>query len=128
MVYVEKIKVKGKIYYKLVHTIRKGSKVLHKSRYLGKKLPSKQRLEHLKAEFLINLHTKRYFSENELKEIEKIKSDYNNEIKKLSALEKENKLKEFIIRFTYDSSKLSGVAVTLRQTSLILKEGLLPKD
>ena len=128
MVYVEKIKVKGKTYYKLVHTIRKGSKVLHKSRYLGKQLPSKARLDHLKAEFLSNLHTGKYFSENEIREIEKVKSDYSREIKKLSALEKENKLKEFIIRFTYDSSKLSGVAITLRLTSLILKEGLIPKD
>ena len=128
MVYVEKIKVKGKTYFKLVHTIRKGNKILHKSRYLGKQLPSKAKLEKLKAEFLNNLHTGKYFSENEIREIEKIKSDYNTEIKSLSALEKENRLKEFMIRFTYDSSKLSGVAVTLRQTSLILKEGLMPKD
>ena len=128
MVYVEKIKVKGKTYFKLVRTIRKGNKVLHKSRYLGKQLPSKARLEQLKAEFLKNLHTGKYFSENEIKEIEKVKSDYNREIKSMSALEKENKLKEFVIRFTYDSSKLSGVAVTLRQTSLILKEGIMPKD
>ena len=128
MVYVEKIKVKGKTYFKLVHAVRKGNKILHKSRYLGKRLPSKASLERLKAEFLSDLHTGRYFSENDINEIEKVKSNYNNEIKKLSALEKENKLKEFIIRFTYDSSKLSGVAVTLRQTSLILKEGLIPKD
>jgi Fic family protein len=33
-----------------------------------------------------------------------------------------------VIRFTYDGSKLSGVPVTLRQTSLILKEGIMPKD
>ena len=128
MVYVEKIKVKGKIYFKLVHAIRKGNKILHKSRYLGKLLPSKARLEQLKAEFLKNLHTGKYFSENDIREIEKVKSDYNTEINSLSALEKENRLKEFVIRFTYDSSKLSGVAVTLRQTSLILKEGLMPKD
>ena len=128
MVYAEKIKVKGKTYFKLVHTIRKGNKVLHKSRYLGKQLPSKARLEQLKAEFLRNLHTGKYFSEDEIREIEKVKSDYSREIKSLSALEKENRLKEFIIRFTYDSSKLSGVAVTLRQTSLILKEGIIPKD
>ena len=128
MVYVEKIKVKGKTYFKLVHTIRKGNKVLHKSSYLGKTLPSKARLNHLKEEFLKKLHTGRYFSENEINEIEKVKSSYNREIKRLSSLEKEKKLKEFIIRFTYDSSKLSGVAITLRQTSLILKEGIMPKD
>ena len=33
-----------------------------------------------------------------------------------------------MIRYTYDSSKLSGVPVTLRQTFLILKEGIIPKE
>jgi len=33
-----------------------------------------------------------------------------------------------MIKYTYDSSKLSGVNVTLRQTFLILKEGIIPKD
>ncbi|MFH1588533.1 MAG: Fic family protein [Candidatus Diapherotrites archaeon] len=45
----------------------------------------------------------------------------------MSSLEKKKYLKNFMIRFTYDSSKLSGVKVTLRQTSLILKDGIVPK-
>ena len=32
-----------------------------------------------------------------------------------------------MIRYTYDSSKLSGVDITLRQTFLILQEGIIPK-
>lgn len=129
MVYVEKIKVKGKNYYKLVQAVRKGKKVLHKSRYLGKRLPSKARLKQLKAEFLGDMNKgSRYFSKQEVHEIEGAKLQYKTEIKNLSNLEKEKKLKEFIIRFTYDSSKLSGVAITLRQTSLILKEGIIPED
>lgn len=129
MVYVEKIKVKNRRYYKLVHTMRKGSKVLHKSRYLGKQLPSKSRLKQLKAEFLNELQEGRYryLSQDEARNIEKIKSEYGIETRKLSPTERENRLKEFIIRFTYDSSKLAGVRITLRQTSLILKEGVIPK-
>ena len=130
MVNVEKIKVKGKTYYKLAHAIRKGNKITHKSRYLGKKLPSKERLEYLKKEFLSQLHDGRYkyLSSKDVEDIENKKSGYKKEIKGLTDIEKEKKLKEFIIRFTYDSSKLAGVAVTLRQTSLILKEGVIPKD
>lgn len=63
-----------------------------------------------------------------MQEIEQQKKEYQQELTKLSALEKERNLQEFIIRFTYDSSKLSGVIVTLQQTSLILKEGIIPKD
>lgn len=130
MVNVEKIRIKGKTYYKLAHTVRKGSKITHKSKYLGKSLPSKDRLEHLKKEFLKQIRGDKYkyLSSKDVEDIEKAKSDYKNEIKRLSSIEKEKQLKEFIIRFTYDSSKLAGVKITLRQTSLILKEGIIPKD
>ena len=130
MVNVEKIKVKGKTYYKLAHAVRKGDKITHKSKYIGKSLPSKQRLEYLKREFLKQIHGNKYkyLSSKDVEAIEKAKSDYKNKLKKLSSIEKEKQLKEFIIRFTYDSSKLAGVPVTLRQTSLILKEGVIPKD
>ena len=130
MVYVERFKVKGKAYYKLVHTIRKGKKITHRIKYIGKKLPSKERLIQLKAEFFRQLHSQRYkyLPSKDVEKIETKKSNYKKELKSLSELEKEKRLKEFIIRFTYDSSKLAGVNVTLRQTSLILKEGIIPKD
>jgi PAS domain S-box-containing protein len=51
MVHVEKIKVKGNVYYKLVHSIRKGGKVKSKSKYLGKVLPPPKTLEKLKKKF-----------------------------------------------------------------------------
>ena len=130
MVYIEKFKVKGKMYYKLVHTIRDGEKITHKTKYIGKTLPSKERLEQLKKEFLDEIKGKkyRYLSASDAEKIEYKKKNYNKEIKRLSPLEREKRLEEFIIRFTYDSSKLSGVNVTLRQTSLILKEGIMPKN
>ena len=130
MVYVEKFKVKGKTYFKLVHAIRKNNKIIHKRKYIGKILPSKERLVQLKAEFLRQLHSNKYkyLSSKDIENIENKKSNYKKELKSLSHLEKEKQLKEFIIRYTYDSSKLAGVPVTLRQTSLILKEGIIPKD
>lgn len=130
MVYIEKFKSKGKEYYKLVHTIRKGKKITHRSKYLGKTIPSKERLEYLKKEFLKEILSQKYkyLSSEDVEKIENKKIKYKKELKRLSPLEKEKSLKEFIIRFTYDSSKLAGVAVTLRQTSLILKEGIMPKN
>lgn len=122
-------KRKIKDYWILEHTIRKGKKYLKKTKYIGKVLPSKERLEQLKKEFLREIKGEKYkyLSAEDVERIEKKKAEYKKEIKRLSLLEKEKHLKEFIIRFTYDSSKLAGVAVTLRQTSLILKEGIIPK-
>ena len=130
MVYVEKITIKGKKYYKLVQTIRKGSKITHKSRYIGKILPDKERLEQLKKEFLSKIQGNRYeyLSNEDLEKIENKKLDYKKEIKNLSSIEREKNLNEFMIRFTYNSSKLAGVNVTLRQTYLILKEGIIPDN
>src|SRR3989344_2652134 len=130
MVYAEKITIKGKRYYKLVQTIRKRSKITHKSKYIGKILPNKERLEQLKKEFLSKIQGNRYeyLSNEDLEKIENKKLDYKKEIKNLSSIEREKNLNEFMIRFTYNSSKLAGVNVTLRQTYLILKEGIIPDN
>lgn len=129
MVYVEKFEVGGHSYYKLVHTLRRGKKLTHRTKYLGKNLPGKEELKRLEEEFLTELREERYkyLSLEDMEKIEHKKERYNEERDKLSPLEEEERLKEFIIRFTYDSSKLSGARVTLRQTSLILREGIIPK-
>jgi len=130
MVTLEKIKVAGKQYWVLIHSVREGNKIKQKKKYIGKTLPSKKELEQLKKEFLQTIKEKRskYFSRADLEEIEKRRNEYSKELKKLTKTEKEDKLNEFMIRYTYDSSKLSGVEVTLRQTFLILKEGIIPKE
>ena len=130
MVFARKVKNKGKEYWILVHSIRKGKKIIQKTRYIGKALPPTARLEHLKKEFFSELSKNRFkfLSEEDIKSIEKKKTEYIYETKLLSPLEKDKRLKEFIIRYTYDSSKLSGADITLRQTYLILKEGIIPEN
>jgi len=125
MVFVRKIKD----YYVLGHSVREKNRVIQKTRYIGKSLPPKHRLEQLQREFLKEIMGERYrfFSGKEVKEIEDKRKEYKKETKKLSPLEKKKRLDDFMIRFTYDSSKLSGVDVTLRQTFLILKDGIIPK-
>lgn len=129
MVTVEQIKVKEKKYWRLVHTIRIGKKTTHRVRYIGKALPTKKMLEQLKKTFLKDIlgQKYKYLSKEDYEAIEKKKSEYIKDVKRLGKLEREERLKEFIIRFTYDSNKLAGVDITLRQTSLILKEGIIPK-
>jgi len=130
MVSERKINVKGKEYWILSHSVRKGKKVIQKKKYIGKSLPPKKRLEQLKKEFLKELSGEKYkyLSKEDLEEIEDKRKKHEQELRKLSKIEKEKKLTEFSIRYTYDSSKLSGLNITLRQTFLILKEGIIPKD
>ncbi|GBE19856.1 hypothetical protein BMS3Abin17_00586 [archaeon BMS3Abin17] len=47
MVIKKKIKVKGREYWILIHSVRKGRKIIQKKKYIGKLLPPKQRLEFL---------------------------------------------------------------------------------
>lgn len=126
MVFVRKING----YYVLSHSVRKGEKVMQKTKYVGSKLPPKSRLDQLKKEFLkeIKGNKYKYLSPKELEDIETKKVKYKKEIKRLSKLENKKKFENFMIRYTYDSSKLSGVDITLRQTQLILKDGIVPKN
>lgn len=130
MVTEKQINVKDNKYWILIHSVRKGKKIIQKKKYIGKSLLPKERLEQLKNEFLRELSGNKfkYLSEKDLERIEEKKKKYKQELRRLSPIEKKKKLSEFMIRYTYDSSKLSGVNVTLRQTFLILKEGIIPKD
>ncbi len=126
----KQINVKGKKYWILIHSVRKGKKIIQKKKYIGKELPTEQRLSQLKKEFLKELSGEKYkyISKEDLEKIEEKKKKYKQELRNLDDSEKQARLNEFIIRYTYDSSKLSGINITLRQTFLILKEGIIPKD
>jgi len=130
MVFERKVNTGKGEYWILVHSVRKGKKVTQRSRYLGKALPSKLRLERLKKEFLMELRGERfkYLTDEDVGRIEEKRKRYQRDMKKLSFSERKNLEREFIVRFTYDSSKLSGVDVTLRQTLLILKDGVIPRN
>lgn len=129
MVFVRKITSKGKEYWILVHSTRHGKKIVQKTRYIGKTLPQNAHLEQLKKSFQRELAARKskFFSDKDIEAIEKKREAYTKELRKLRPLEKKERMKEFAVRFTYDSSKLSGMDVTLRQTYLILREGIIPQ-
>ena len=98
MVHIEKFTAKGKEYYRLVYNIRMGDKVVHKTKYLGKEIPSNQVLKKITKEFLEKVIKKgtKYFSQKELKQIEEAKEEYIKELRKLNSSEKKKKLEEFL--------------------------------
>lgn len=52
MPYLKKVKIKGKDYFYLFHTVREGGKFKKLSKYIGKEEPSKEELEKLKEELI----------------------------------------------------------------------------
>ena len=99
MVFVRKIKD----YYVLGHSIRKGKKIFQKTKYLGKTLPPKKRLEQLKKEFLKELkgNKYKYLSEKDIVEIDRKREEEKKEQKKLSLSEKKKNFEDFLIRLYY---------------------------
>jgi len=63
MVYLKKVNIKGQDYYYLFHTVRKESKFLKRSRYLGKQVP--KNIEEIKEKFLDEINNPKDKSENE---------------------------------------------------------------
>ena len=78
MVFIRKIKD----YYMLVHSVRKGNKVTKRTKYLGKSLPSKEKLEQLKDSFLKELSEQRYkyLSSDDIEKIDSKKNKYKQNL------------------------------------------------
>ncbi len=114
-------KIKGReTYFYLEHTIRKGKKVEKKALYLGKKIP--ENIEEIKRKFFQQI-----FKEKWEKILEKIKENYQKELKKMPPSAREKEIETFSIQFTYDTQRIEGSTLTLRETADLLERGIAPK-
>ena len=121
MVVISKKIVKGKVYYYLEHSARANRKITKKVKYLGSQVPKD--IEKIKSEFLSEIYKEKW-----LNLLDGIKKNYGQELKKTPKSAKEKETENFAIRFTYDSNRIEGSTLTLRETGLLLKEGVAPKD
>lgn len=120
MATIEKKTVKGKDYFYLRHSIKVGDKVIKKEKYLGKSLP--EDIEKIKREFEEYTKKAQWFSK-----IDKIKSAFNKEFKAMPRVAKEQYLRHFAIKFTYNTDRIEGSTLTLKETADLLEEGISPK-
>lgn len=117
----KRITKNGLIYYYLVHSIRKGNnKIEKKEIYLGKEIP--KHIDELKIKLLRESYKELYDS------IELIKKNYNKEIQNTPKSIKEKTLELFVTRFTYDTQRIEGSTLSLRDTANLLEKGITPKD
>ena len=120
MVKLRKKIVKKQAYYYLEHTLRKNGKVHKKEKYLGKQLP--RNIEQIKREFLSEIYKERWFPL-----FDKIKRNFSEEIKRIPTVAKEKETETFAIRFTYDTQRIEGSKLTLRETADLLQRGITPR-
>jgi len=113
--------VSGNTYYYLGHSIREGGKVVKKEVYLGRKIP--ENIENVKESFIFDLYKEKWFSKFEC-----IKNNYSQEQKTMPPSARQRELQAFATRFTYDTQRIEGSSLTLRETANLLEHGITPNE
>jgi len=136
MVYLERIERKGKTYYYITKNFRINSKKWKKIRkYIGDKPPSKEQTkkavgeieeEALKKGLMKPVSKHSYLSDVEAEKLQDLKEAFNKWYGKLSDIEKKKYKNDFVVRFTYNSNAIEGNRLSLRETSMILTENIIP--
>ncbi len=121
MVTVKKRVIAGRTYYYLEHSVRTNGRVEKKETYLGKALPKK--IEAIKRDFLHGIYEERWFKTFDL-----IRRNFAKERRLMPKSAAEEELRKFSVKFTYDTQRIEGSALTLRETANLLETGLTPLD
>ena len=120
MATIRKKAVGGNSYFYLEHSFRKNGKVEKRELYLGKEIP--KNVEKIKREFISEIYNKKW-----LNKLNKIKENYSKEQKKTPDSAKEKEMENFMIKFTYNTQRIEGSKLTLRDTANLLEKGETPK-
>ncbi len=121
MVQLKEVQKGKKKYYYLVHSYRQGNIVKKKQLYLKEKTP--EYIKEKKKEFMQNFYKEKFFNN-----INKIKNNFEKEYNKTS-LSARNKGKEnFAVKFTYNTQRIEGSLLSLKETARLLDEGITPSS
>ena len=120
MVNVVKRRIGNQDYYYLYHDSKKGKRKQHEV-YLGKTIP--EDIEERKKNLALEIERDEW-----IPELEKIHTNFKKEIKKTPPSIQEKNLKDFSIKFTYNTQRIEGSTLTLKDTTLLLEDGLTPSN
>lgn len=121
MVNIREKKTGEQIYYYLEHSIREGNKIIKKERYLGKEIPPD--IDKIKREFVVELYKEKWFSD-----FEQIKKKYVQEQKITPLSSRAKQRMTFAVKFTYNTQKIEGSTLSLKDTSNLLERGITPNE
>ncbi len=121
MVNIRTIERGTKRYYYLEHTIREGKEFKNKRIYLGQTLP--KNIDEIKDKFLYEL-----LEEMHKKRLIEIKNRFNSEYKSYPESYKKKYIEAFAIKFTYNTNRIEGGTLTLKDTADLLQNSITPKN
>ena len=111
--------IEGRNYFYLEHSIRRGNRVEKRERYLGPILPKD--LDRIKWEFMDEIHRELWFLD-----FDRIKTGYVKQRKILPPSARAKAIEAFATTFTYNTNRIEGSRLTLRETAALLEEGVSP--
>lgn len=127
MAFVEKQRHGNHSYYYLVKSVRLSPAKVKKIRvFLGRKVPAHDELQEYFKE--LEKKTPKHYTAKWLssKVVERLE-DLRIATKTFKGIPEEALPADFLVRFTYNTNAIEGNPLTLRQTALILAEGIAPQ-
>ena len=113
-------KINGKSYYYLEHSFKLNGKVKKIEKYLGKEIPKD--IEIIKADFLSDIYNKKWYEKLDI-----IKKNFLKEYEKTPKIAKDKYIESFMVKFTYNTNRIEGSKITLKETARLLEDGISPK-
>ena len=120
MATIRKRRLGNKDYFYLEHAFKVGKKVKKEEKYLGQSIP--KNIEELKQDFFHSIFRERWF-----KSLETIKSNFTKDFKSMPKSAKDKFIENFMIKFTYDTNRIEGSTLSLKETANLLERGISPK-
>jgi len=121
MVKIEKQKKGSKTYFYLAHNFREGKDIKKKRIYLGDEMPKD--IEERKKSFMQEFYKEKYF-----RNLYSIKKNFNSEYNVMPPSAKEKSKEIFSIKFTYNTQRIEGSTLTLKETAKLLEDGISPSS
>jgi Fic family protein len=112
--------VHGKKYYYLAQTVRIRGKVHYRERYLGRRPP--RDLEKVRRDLLAETRAEKWYPM-----LEEIRGAYRREMSRLPDSVKRDEMDRFGIEFTYNTNRIEGSSLSLRETAAIIERGVTPE-
>lgn len=120
MVRLTEIKRGKKTYYYLDHSYRLGKKVSTRRKYIGTEKPKNP--EKVKLEFLREIYSHTWYTK-----FDKIKKQHREALKKTPKSVRDRNIEEFMVRYIYNTQRIEGSTLTLRETANLLEDGISPR-
>jgi Fic family protein len=121
MVSVKKKIINGNTYYYLEQSFRKNGTINKKEKYLGTTLP--KNIDKIKEEF-----QKEFYQETWFNRFDIIKERFIKERRNIPPSLEKKQTEQFATTFTYNTNRIEGSTITLRETADLLERGISPSQ